>query len=262
MISDKVAIVTGGGQGIGSSISQALLAKGYQVIIAQRGEPDAALAHATWLATDLTDDHACTQLIDVAIKKHGRLDALINNAGIMLESPNTTPPQDDDSAVATQTIRDAMTQFDRTLAINLRAPYLLSLLALPHLSASLGCIVNIGSIEGQASNPRHSAYGASKAALHALTRGLAVDHGQTVRCNAIAPGWIDTTLNDAFIASMPDPARFRASLGEIHPSGRTGTADEVAALVVFLCSDNASFINGQTITIDGGRTAQLSLPSR
>ena len=132
--------------------------------------------------------------------------------------------------------------------------------ALPYLKGG-GVIVNIGSIEGLGSNPRHPAYCASKAGLHGLTRAVAVDHGSDgIRCNAIAPGWIETDLNAEFIESMSDPVKFRQQIGKIHPVGRTGEASEVAALTAFLASDDAGFITGQIYTVDGGRTAKLNLP--
>ena len=103
--------------------------------------------------------------------------------------------------------------------------------------------------------------GASKAGLHGLTRAVAIDHGsEGVRCNAVAPGWIDTPLNVDFIASLSDPEEFKQKIGGIHPVGRTGTPEEVAKLICWLASDEASFVTGQIYTIDGGRTAKLSLP--
>ena len=98
--------------------------------------------------------------------------------------------------------------------------------------------------------------------MHGLTRAVAVDHGsQGVRCNAVAPGWINTELNEAFIDGMPDPRQFRESIADIHPVGKTGDPNDVAAMVVFLASERAAFITGQVFTVDGGRTAQLSLPT-
>src|SRR5690606_6329116 len=134
----------------------------------------------------------------------GRLDVLVNNAGMMQEA-----------WVEEMSLAD----WERNLRVNLTAPFLLIKAALPHLRAARGSIVNIGSIEGLGSNPQHAAYCASKAGLHGLTRAVAVDHSTEVRCNAVAPGWIDTDLNEAFIEGMPDPAAFRANIGRIHPVG-------------------------------------------
>jgi len=124
-----------------------------------------------------------------------------------------------------------------------------------------GSIVNTGSIEGLGSNPGHAAYCASKSGLHGLTRAIAVDHSsEGIRCNAIAPGWIDTDLNIDFIERIDDPDEFRRDIGKIHPIGRTGTPEEVAALAAFLAAPESTFITGQVYVIDGGRMAQLSLP--
>jgi len=238
---NKVALVTGGRSGIGRAIAERLRAEGAKVITAQRQHDDKFDS----IVADFTDPLTPQQVIDDVIQRTGSLHILINNAGIMTEA----------------TVEECELQhWQQTLAVNLTAPFLLIKHAMPHLKGE-GAIVNIGSIEGIGANPRHPAYCASKAGLHGLTKAVAVDHGKDgVRCNAVAPGWIDTDLNNAFIASMPDPDRFRKNIGTIHPVGRTGTGSEVAALVAFLASDEASFITGQIYTVDGGRTVKLSLP--
>lgn len=240
--SDKTVLITGASRGIGQACASGFVNQGARVITAQRGPCDGFES----IPVDFSDLSACAALIERTIEKTGRLDILVNNAGIMME----------------ERAQDmSLENWQLTLDINLTVPFLLIKHALPYLIESSGAIVNIGSIEGLGSNPGHAAYCASKAGLHGLTRAIAVDHGEDgVRCNAIAPGWIDTQLNESFIESMDDPAGFRKSIKAIHPVGRTGAPEEVADLVMFLASREAGFISGQVYTIDGGRTAKLSLP--
>ena len=238
----KTALVTGGRSGIGQAIARRLQDDGARVITAQRGA-DTEFDH---IPTDFADPAASDTLIAKVIARVAQLDILVNNAGIMQEV-----------RVEDMSLED----WHKTLAVNLTAPFLLIRAALPHLRATKGSIVNVGSIEGLGSNPGHAAYCASKAGLHGLTRAVAVDHGaEGIRCNAVAPGWIDTELNEDFIDSMPDPQAFRHDIAGIHPVARAGKPEEVAAVVAFLASNDAAFVTGQVYTVDGGRMVQLSLP--
>ena len=237
----KVALVTGASSGMGAATAALLAQGGARVFTAQRrgaGYED--------IVADLNDPGSPADIINHIKTTAGHLDILVNNAGIMREG---------------RADEMALEDWHAQLQVNLTAPFLLIRAALPLMRGRAGAIVNVGSIEGLGNNPGHAAYGASKAGLHGLTRAIAVDHGADgIRCNAVAPGWVDTDLNEDYIASMPDPAAFRAEIGGIHPIGRTGAPEEVAELICWLASDAASFMTGQIITIDGGRMAKLSLP--
>jgi meso-butanediol dehydrogenase/(S,S)-butanediol dehydrogenase/diacetyl reductase len=238
----KTALVTGGRSGIGRAMARRLRDEGARVFTAQRGE-DTEFEH---VCADFSDSGALAKVIPQVVNVSGRLDVLVNNAGLMQEA-----------SVEDMTLAD----WQRNLAVNLTAPFLLVKHALPHLRVTKGTIVNVGSIEGIGCNPHHAAYAASKAGLHGLTRAIAVDHGKDgIRCNAIAPGWIDTGLNLDFIAAQPDPEAFKQGIRKIHPLGRTGAPEEVAALVAFLAAEESGFITGQVYVVDGGRMTPLSLP--
>lgn len=239
---NKVALVTGGRSGIGGATAKRLRDEGATVITAQRGTD----SDFPSISVDFADPIATSTVVDQVLAKHGQLDVLINNAGIMQEA-----------YAEDMTLDDWM----RTINVNLTAPFLLIKSALSHLRKTKGAIVNTGSIEGLGSNPMHAAYGASKAGLHGLTKAIAVDHGKDgIRCNAVAPGWIDTDLNEDYIDNMPDPDAFRRDIAKIHPVGSTGKPQDVAALIAFLASDDAAFITGEIYRVDGGRMSKLSLP--
>ena len=182
----KTALVTGASSGMGQATAQMLANQGARVFTAQRGEA----AHEV-IPADFADPATPEKVIAHIAQAAGRLDILINNAGVMREGTVDEGSEDD---------------WHLQLQVNLTAPYLLIRHAMPLLKQGGGAIVNVGSIEGLGSNPRHPAYCASKAGLHGLTRAVAVDHGPDgVRCNAVAPGWIDTPLNVDFIESMQNP---------------------------------------------------------
>jgi meso-butanediol dehydrogenase/(S,S)-butanediol dehydrogenase/diacetyl reductase len=238
----KVALVTGGRSGIGRAVALRLREEGAHVFTAQRGT-DPEFDH---VPADFSDPETPAHVIAQVISRGGRLDLLVNSAGIMQEA-----------AIEETSLAD----WQRSLDINLTAPFLTIKYALPHLRTTRGAIINVGSIEGIGCNELHAAYSATKAGLHGLTRAVAVDHGKDgIRCNAVAPGWIDTELNQGFIAASPDPDGFRRNIGAIHPLRRAGKPEEVAALVAFLAAEESGFITGQVYTVDGGRMTRLSLP--
>ena len=240
----QVALVTGGRSGIGRAIAARLIQDGARVFTAQRGSDPHKDVES--IQVDLTRHDAPAQAIDEIAGRAGRLDILVNNAGSMRQADISELPFEG---------------WQDELALNLTAPFLLIQSALKLLKRGPGSIVNIGSVEGIGANPGHAAYCASKAGLHGLTCAVAVDLGKDgIRCNTVAPGWIDTELNEEFIESMEDPEMFRRLIGGIHPLRRTGRPEEVAALVAFLASQEAGFITGELYRIDGGRMTRLSLP--
>lgn len=241
----RVAVVTGGAQSIGAAIADRLAAAGATVVV---GDLQASETHEC-LPLDVADESSVEACVGTVAANHGRLDILVNNAGIMFETP--LPEQD-------------RAGWDQMLAINLTGPMLMSKHAAPHLAANgVGSIVNIGSLEGDAANPHHAAYAATKAGVHGLTRATAVDLGPSgVRCNALAPGWIDTPLNANYVDSHPDRDAVITELAKLHPIGRVGAPTDVADAAVWLASDESRFVTGQVITIDGGRTSRPPLPGR
>jgi len=239
---NKVALVTGGRSGIGMAIAHRLKDEGALVFTAQRSKAQGFKS----ISADFTDPDSPERVIAEVLKQAGQLDVLVNNAGVMEEASIE---------------ETSLEHWHRSIQMNLTAPFLMIRAALPLLRKTRGSIVNTGSIEGIGANPLHAAYCASKAGLHGLTRAVAVDHGEEgIRCNAVAPGWIDTDLNQAMIENSADPGGFRETIDRLHPIRHTGRPQDVAALVSFLASDDASFITGEIYTVDGGRMAQLSLP--
>jgi len=247
-LAGKVAIVTGGGRGIGLGITQRFLEEGAKVAIIQRTPPEdhTIKERTTYIQADLAKSSDIARAVDETVKQLGGVDVLVNNAGIMFEKTVEEMSEAD---------------WDQMMTINLKAPFLLTKRTMPFLKSRRGSIINIGSIEGIGSNPGHPAYSASKAGLHGFTGAVAVDHGRDgVRCNAIAPGWINSELSEIYVDNMPDSARVRRELLVMHPVGRLGEPRDIGNLAVFLASDESSFVTGQVYVVDGGRTKKLPLP--
>lgn len=252
-VKGKVAIVTGASRGIGRAIAQKLYIEGAKVIIGDimdanldgsEKNNDASLAY---MRLDVSDGVNIKEMIQQVIKEYGHLDILVNNAGIMFERLMEDTSEED---------------WDRMMDINVKGVFLCSKYAVgPMRENNGGAIVNIGSIEGLVNNPEHTAYAASKGAVHALTRAIAVDEGtrSRVRCNSVCPGWINTELNEAYFDQLKRPEEGKKAIEKLHPVGRMGTPEDIANMVCWLVSDEAGFVTGQEFVVDGGRTARPTL---
>ena len=236
-LAGKRALVTGGRQGIGRGIVDAFTAEGAEVVTCGRGE--AEVPGAAWVQADVSDAAQAARLIEAA----GPLDILVNNAGVQVEKTVAQSSDDD---------------WDLVIGANCRGVFNCCRAAIPMMRGG-GSIINIGSISGTVADPSMALYNASKAFVHGLTRSIAVDHGPKIRCNAICPGWIETGMLDAGFDLADDPAKARADALARHAMRRFGKPEDIAAMAVWLASDEAGFATGQLFTVDGGMTAASPL---
>ncbi|MGA2135317.1 MAG: SDR family NAD(P)-dependent oxidoreductase [Bryobacteraceae bacterium] len=242
-IDGRKALVTGGASGIGAATCRALFAAGAQVIIADVDQPGAeALAAeipgASVLILDITDEAAVAS----AFLHIAALDILVNNAGVGLVG-----------GVAETELED----FERLLHVNVRGAFLMTRAALPLLLASRGSIVNIGSVAGMVGVKKRFAYCATKGAVIAMTRQLAVDYPSELRVNCVCPGTVDTPFVEGYLEKYHkhEKDKVRAELNQRQPVGRLGRPEEIANMVLYLSSPEAEFVTGSVLTIDGGWTA-------
>ena len=247
---DKVVVVTGGGSGIGRAVAEAFGEEGAAVVVVDLDQERANAAaqaiieaggRATACAADVSKIGDAERIAQQAVSVFGGIHVLVNNAGIQTYGTVV----DTDEAV-----------WDRTLNINLKGFYLVAKYCIPEIARQGGgAVVNMASVQGLISQPRVVAYAASKGGVLAMTRTMALDHApDKIRVNAVSPGSVDTSMLRwaAGLFAPDDPEGAVDEWGRRHPLGRVAEAREIAQVVLFLASDDASFVTGANIVVDGG----------
>ncbi len=251
---DKVAIITGSGSGIGKGIARIFAQEGARIVVVDwdndGGEKSAADIRqaggtAMFIRCDVSEEDRVKSMVQTTLDQYGRIDILANNAGIgMFKSVLGTSGQD----------------WDRCLDVNLKGVFLSSKYVIPHMQVvGKGAIVNTSSIQTHGGVDNVASYAASKAGVVALTRSMAIDYGPTIRVNAIAPGYVLTPLTESVFDSKEEQARELGLVADQLAMKRIGRPEDIGLAAAFLVSDEASYITGTQLFVDGGLTAKLSI---
>lgn len=251
-LENKVAVVTGAAKGIGWGIATVFSNEGAKVVVVDWDEEVGAKTaeeirqsggDAIYVKCDVSNEEQVKAMVQATIDKYGRIDALVNNAGVGVYKPLLEATSED---------------WDHCLSVNLKGVFLCSKYVIPHLQAvGKGAIINISSVHSHATVNGVAPYAASKGGITALTRNMAIDYGPAIRVNAIAPGWVLTPLIQSIFDSYDDPAEQQRLVEQRQVMKRIGRPEDIGYAAAFLASDEASFITGTQLFVDGGLTAQL-----
>ena len=246
----KVAIVTGGGQGIGKAIARQFLEKGLSVVIAEIDEQAGRVTEEEYkpfgsirfIPTDVANEESVKNLIRETVNSFAEIDVLVNNAA--RSNPKNHP-------ITELSLED----WHHILSTNLTGAFLCTKYSVPYLRKNQGTIINIASTRALMSEPNTEAYSASKGGIVALTHALAISLGPEIRVNCISPGWIE--VNDWKKQSIRQKPQLTEQEHQQHPAGRVGKPEDIASFVIYLTSPEASFITGENFVIDGGMTKKM-----
>jgi NAD(P)-dependent dehydrogenase (short-subunit alcohol dehydrogenase family) len=246
-LKDKVVVITGAGSGIGRACAVEFAKEGAKVVVADinlEGAQEtvnricAVNGTAIAVKTDVSQPESVIHMVELTIKAYSKIDALVNDAAIQINKTieHTT-----------------FLEWNQQISINVGGIFLCSKYFLPYLRETKGSIVNMSSVNGYFVEPMCAGYCTTKAAIIGLTKAMAIDHGnEGIRVNCICPGYIDAGLAEGYFQAQPDPAKAREEAGKLHALWRIGRPEEVAKVAVFLASDDASFMTGSSVVVDGG----------